>query len=72
MPIYENKSGLNFTSIPEEQMDKIIPRKKAVEIYCVGNGFGMIEGFEDCYKSGMTYREFIDKLIIRGLLIQKQ
>lgn len=70
MLIYENKSGLNFTSIPESDMDKIIPRNKAITIYCVGNGFGRIEGFENYYKSEMTYRTFIDILVKKGLLIQ--
>lgn len=72
MSIYENKTGLNFTSISEEKMDKVIPRKEAIGIYCVGNGFGRIEGFENYYKSGMAYREFIDQLTEKGLLIQKR
>ncbi len=71
MPIYENKSGLSFSSIPEEKMNEIIPRKEAVGIYCVGNGFGRIEGFGNYYKPGITYKEFIDKLVKRGLLVQK-
>lgn len=72
MPIYENKNGLNFTSISEEKMDKVFQRKEAVGIYCVGNGFGRIKGFENYYKYGITYRGFTDKLIKKGLLIQKQ
>lgn len=73
MPIFENKKhGLNFSSVPENKMNEIIPRDKAIVIYCVGNGFGRIEGFEDYYKPGMTYKKFIDKLIEKGLLIQKR
>jgi hypothetical protein len=72
MPLYENRSGLNFSSIQEEKMDKIISRKDAIGIYCVGNGLGRIEGFDNYYRPGMTYREFIDKLIKKGLLTQKR
>ncbi len=72
MPIFENKKhGLNFAKVSKENMDMIIPIEEAKTIYCVGNGFGRFEGFENCYIPGITYRNFIDKLIEKGLLIQK-
>ena len=72
MPIFENKKhGLNFSGVSEEKMDKIIPKDEAKVIYCVGNGFGRIEEFENYYSPEITYRKFIDKLIEKGLLIQK-
>lgn len=70
MPIYENKSRLNITSIPEEKMNEIISREAAIGIYHVGNGFGKTEGFEHYFEPKMTYRTFIDKLVKIGLLIQ--
>ena len=72
MPIFENKRhGLNFSSVTDEKMSEIIQKDEAKTIYCVGNGFGRVEGFENYYKPGITYREFTDKLINAGLLIRK-
>jgi len=72
MPIFENKKhGLNFANVSKEKMNMIIPIDEAKTIYCVGNGFGRMEGFEEDYIPGITYRKFIDKLIEKGLLIQK-
>lgn len=70
MPIYENKSRLNMISIPKEKMDEIVNKNEATSIYCTGNGFGRTEGFENYFTGKMTYKEFIDKLIEKGLLVK--
>ena len=73
MLIYENKKhGLNFSSVSETKINEIIPIDEAIGIYCVGNGFGNTEGFENCYKPGMTYKMFIDILVKQGLLVQRR
>lgn len=73
MLIYENKKhGLNFSSVSETKINEIIPIDEAIGIYCVGNGFGNTEGFENYYRPEMTYKMFIDKLVLKGLLIQRR
>lgn len=72
MPIYENKTGLNFSSVSEDNMNKLIIKNDALGIYCVGNGFGRIEGFEKYYQQGITYKMFVNRMVKAGLLIQKR
>lgn len=72
MPVYESKSGLNLSSFSEEDMNKFIPRDFAIQAYCVGNGFGRVEGFENYYQKDLTYKMFFNRMVKAGLLVQKR
>lgn len=67
--ILKGKKWGHINSISEENMDKAIPREKALVIYCTGTGFGRFEGFDSFYKEGEdTYKTFTEKLVKAGLL----
>jgi hypothetical protein len=53
-------------------MNKFIPKNFALQIYCVGNGFGRTEGFENFYKKDLTYKMFVNRMVKAGLLVQKR
>ncbi len=70
MLFYKGENTPHFSSVSEDKMSKRIPRKKALQIYCVGNGFGKLERFDEYFQERQTYREFIEKLVDADLLVE--
>jgi hypothetical protein len=65
--VFHGKAG-HMSSVAEDDMEKQIPKERALAIYCTGSGFGMFTGFENVYSTEDTYQTFTDKLVGKGLL----